>query len=268
MEEYIKWSEIANHIEGLEKGDTIYLVSDVTALALKALEAGDIFDGNVLLDGIIERIGTEGTLMVPTFSWDFCEGKLFDYRKTRSKTGALGNVALKRNDFKRTKHPIYSFAVWGKGKEELCAMENKDAWGSNTPFSYMYDHKGKGCILGLENTDGLTFKLHLEQVYGVPYRYSKEFTAPYIDENGVQSERTYSMNVRDYAMDPQYVRPQTVFSGVLRDLNVLRTQQINGEPVSVVLLRELAQIEEVEIRCNKCRNMYTYIGQSGEQGGK
>lgn len=261
VEEYIKWEHIVDRIERIEKGDTVYLVSDVTKLAYKALLKKDIYDGNILLEKLMDRIGTEGTLLVPTFNWDFCSGKGFDYKKTSSQTGALGNVALKRTDFKRTKHPIYSFAVWGKGQEELCVLENKDAWGSGTPFSYMQEHGGKGLIIGLENTHGLTSKLHIEQVVGVPYRYIKDFTAAYTDEKGNTSIRTYSMNVRDYEYDPQYVEPQTVFSGILRDLNVLHTQLINGEPISTVLLKELAQIEEVEIKCNKCRNMYTYKGQ-------
>lgn len=261
MAEYIKWQDIIEKIERIDEGDVIYLVSDVTRLALKALREKDSYDGNILLDKLIQRIGPEGTILVPTFNWDFCSGKGFDYYGTISQTGALGNIALKRKDFKRTKHPIYSFAVWGKGQKELCEMENIDAWGEGTPFSYMQDHRGKGLILGLENTHGLTSKLHNEQVFGVPYRYIKEFTAPYTDENGITDVRTYSMNVRDYDMDPQYVEPQTVFSQILRDLNVLHTQMINGEPVSTVLLQELAQVEEVEIKCNKCRNMYTYKGQ-------
>ena len=44
----------------------------------------------------------------------FCEGKDFDYKKTQSKCGLLSNIALKRDDFLRTKNPIYSFAVTGK----------------------------------------------------------------------------------------------------------------------------------------------------------
>ena len=259
--EYTKWEDIIGQIDRIDKGDVIYLVSDVTKLAFKALQQKDCHDGNVLLDKLIDRIGVEGTLLVPTFNWDFCSGKEFDYYKTGSQTGAMGNLALKRKDFKRTKHPIYSFAVWGKGQEELCAIDNKDAWGENTPFSYMQEHRGKGLIIGLNDTYGLTTKLHIEQVVGVPYRYIKEFTAPYTDENGITCEKTYSMNVRDYDMEPQYVEPQEVFSRVLRDLNVLHTQIINGEPVSTVLLQEMEQIERVEIICNKCRNLYTYKGQ-------
>lgn len=261
MSEYVFWKDIIANIDRIEEGDIIYLVSDVTALALKALSHKDVYDGNILLDSLIERIGPSGTLLIPTFNWDFCSGKEFNYLRTKSQTGALGNVALKRSDFRRTKHPIYSFAVWGKDQSLLCSLENKDAWGDGTPFSYLQENRGKAIILGLENTQGLTSKLHNEQVFGVPYRYVKDFTAPYTDESGITETRTYSMNVRDYDMDPQYVLPQTVFSRILRDLNVLHTQTINGEPVSTVLLHELAQVEEIEIKCNNCRNMYTYKGQ-------
>lgn len=265
MAEYIKWADLVNHIERINHGDIIYLVSDVTNLALRALQEKDRFDGNVLLDQLIDRIGPEGTLLIPTFNWDFCKGKGFDYRKTISQTGALGNTALKRNDFRRTQHPIYSFAVWGKDKELLCSMENTDAWGPGTPFSYMQENAAKALILGLENTHGVTSKLHIEQTVGVPYRYIKNFTASYTDADGNTTERTYSMNVRDYDLDPQYVEPQTVFSRILRDLNILHTQYINDIPVSTLLLKELEEVETIEIKCNKCRNMYTYKGQNDNE---
>ena len=61
VSEYIKWENIIDKIERIEKGDVIYLVSDVTKLALKALQNKDVYDGNILLDKLIERVGPEGT---------------------------------------------------------------------------------------------------------------------------------------------------------------------------------------------------------------
>ena len=41
----------------------------------------------------------------------------FDIEKSPSKTGTLGQLTLKRSDFSRTAHPIYSFSVFGKYKD-------------------------------------------------------------------------------------------------------------------------------------------------------
>ena len=43
-------------------------------------------------------VGKNGTIFIPTYNWDFCKGKTFHYKKTRSQSGSLGNIALKRKD--------------------------------------------------------------------------------------------------------------------------------------------------------------------------
>lgn len=83
-------------------------------------------------------VGAEGTLLFHTFFWSFCHGGTFDYDKTLGETGILSNRALKRLDFIRTQHPIYSFAVWGKDARYLAALNNVDAFAHDSPFEYMY----------------------------------------------------------------------------------------------------------------------------------
>ena len=112
----------------IEKGDVVLLTSDITDLFLQCQDNGEILDVNILLDHFKEAVGEEGTLLIPTYNWGFCQGKPFDYKKTPSKTGAIGNAALRRKDFIRTKHPIYSFAVWGKDADKLVAMDNIESW--------------------------------------------------------------------------------------------------------------------------------------------
>ena len=43
----------------------------------------------------------------------------------------------------------------------------------------------------------MTFYHHVEEVYGVDYRYHKEFYGEYEDLNGEITERKYSLFVRD-----------------------------------------------------------------------
>ena len=110
MSDYIKLRQLAGHL-GLGKGERIYVTSDVKSLLYGLMHNDDETDLNILIDGIIDIIGEEGSLVFPTFNWSFCSGEPFDYHKTAAKTGSLGKIALARDDFKRTKHSIYSFAV-------------------------------------------------------------------------------------------------------------------------------------------------------------
>ena len=134
--------------------------------------------------------------MIRTFSWDFCNKHFFDYNNTPSQTGALGNYALKREDFKRTKHPIYSWSVCGKYKKDLLALNNKESFGNGTPFEFILNHNGKLLTLGNIIGSSITMGHHWEKIANVPYRRDKIFEGEYIDENNVSSIRKYSMFVR------------------------------------------------------------------------
>ena len=95
----------------IKKNEIIFLSSDVSLIAYHEIENNSNFDGNIFLNIITEKIGDNGTLILPVYNWGFCKGLPFNYSTTPGKTGYIGNVALKRNDFIRTKHPIYSFVV-------------------------------------------------------------------------------------------------------------------------------------------------------------
>lgn len=45
-------------------------------------------DFNDFIDGLLEEVGSEGTVVFPCYNWDFCKGLAFDYRTTPSKTGS------------------------------------------------------------------------------------------------------------------------------------------------------------------------------------
>ena len=156
MSDYISYKKIPSVLK-IEKGDVILLTSDITDLFLQCQENGEIMDVNILLDNFQEAIGEEGTLLVPTYNWGFCQGKAFDYKKTPSKTGAIGNAALRRKDFTRTKHPIYSFAVWGKDAVKLAAMDNIESFGPDSPFAYLEQVDAKNVFIGASLRNSFTY---------------------------------------------------------------------------------------------------------------
>ncbi len=258
MGDYISYKQIIGEIDGIQKGDIVYLVSDILELGVVAKENGEKFDRNVFIDTLLEKVGPEGTVLIPTFNWGFCKGETFDIRKTVSRTGALGNAAIRRDDFKRTKHPIYSFMVWGKDTEKLTGMDPKDGFGPGSIFEYMHRENAKALVVGLHTMAGLTFCHYVEQAVGVPFRYVKDFTAEYIDEEGNSSLKTYSMCVRDLDMDPQYVDDFRPLGNILEALNVSVNYEFNGIEFHVVDLVNMYKVEEIDILVNDSRNMYVY----------
>lgn len=186
---------------GIKKGEILDIASDLTIFIYYCKKNNIIFNPDELIDSLKDIVTSKGTIMIRTFNWDFCKGVPFDVKNTPSKVGQLGNVALDRNDFKRTKHPLYSWAVWGKYTNELCNLNNISGFGENSPFEFLYKKNGLQVTIGNTSVVGLTQIHYCEYLARVPYRKNKIFTGMYIDENAIKTERKYSMLVRPLNVD-------------------------------------------------------------------
>ena len=260
MDKYIPIRELASHFK-LNKGDNVFVTSDVKALLYDCIQHGDETDIQIIIDGIIDIIGPEGTLVFPTFNWAFCRGEAYDHYKTPCKTGSLGKEALKRPDFRRTKHPIYSFAVWGKGQEEMCAIDNHSSFGIDSPFTYMMEHNFRNLFIDKDLQHSFVFVHYVEETVGpVPYRYLKDFTADYTDDKGHTRKATYSMNVRDLGLDVENViyayEPEFIEKGVMQRFF------INDLEYKIIELKEAFPIIAEDVRHNRSRRLCTYVGQN------
>ena len=255
----IKYTDIASLLD-INRGDILVISSDIRRLFWNEMEVtGALPDIDILIDSFKEKVGEEGTLLFPTFTWKFCKGETYDYHKTKGEVGTLGNAALKRKDFKRTKHPIYSFMVWGKYQKGLCSLENEDSWGVGSPFDFLYQNKAKWLLFDITLDQGYTFVHHVEQLGNVPFRYQKSFTAKYIDDSNRVSERTYSMFVRDLDIDAQQGFAE--MEEELVGLGIEKQSTINGIVYSIVDVKSSLQPILDDILNNKSRKLYKYKGQ-------
>lgn len=256
--------DFLKELSWIGKGDFLYVVSDMLELAKVTREQGAHFKADDLIDALQELVGEEGTIVFPTFNWDFCKGVAFDYYKTPSRTGALTKAALKRKDFRRTAHPIYSFAVWGKESDRLMENASVDCFGPGTIFEYMYEVDAKGISIGIPILEGLTYVHHVEQMVGVPYRYHKEFTAQYTDADGVCSERTYRMYVRDLVKDPQYRDFFRPLEEKMMEQGTIIRRDYEGVPFVYCKIRDVDAAAREDIIENDSRCLYYYHGQRKE----
>jgi aminoglycoside 3-N-acetyltransferase len=149
------------------------------------------------LELLIKNLGPDYTIVIPTFNWGFCNKVDYDFKNTKSETGIFSQAALISNGFKRTRHPIYSFAVYGKQTDKFLGLANKKSFGENSPFELLYEYDFYFLAIDVSFNNSFTYAHHVEQIYDVPYRFEKDFVSNYVDENGKKEERIYSMFVRD-----------------------------------------------------------------------
>ena len=261
MSDYIKLRELASHL-GLKKGDRVYVTSDVKGLLYTLMRHEDETDLNILIDGIIDIIGEDGTLVFPTFNWSFCGGTPFDYYKTPAKTGSLCKIAMARSDFRRTKHPIYSFTAWGKDTDDLCALTNKSSFGADSPFAYMVEQGYRNLFIDKELEHSYVFVHYAEQSVGNlhdDYRYLKDFTGEYTDENGVTTTRTYDMNVR--ALDKDVTNVIYAFEDEFIEKGIMKRFYVNDLEYKIIELAKAHPILQEDVRHNRSRRICSYIGQ-------
>lgn len=259
MFSYIPLADYSKQLS-IKEGEHIFISSDAKTLMLDALENDAPMDLNLFIDGLINAVGNNGTIVFPTYNWDFCRGKPFHYQKTLCKTGALGTLALKRKDFRRTRHPIYSFAVYGQYQKDLCAMKNTDSFGGDSPFSFMHNHNFINYIIDVPFHDCFTFLHYVEEVSGVvSYRYMKDFTADYTYDDNITEQRTYSMFVRDLDKNVESTVDPIEADFLMKDVEL--KFKVNNSEIKRVDLAKAFPIVLNDILHNNARKLCRFKGQ-------
>lgn len=176
---------------GVIKGDVLMVHSSFSPIKF-------FFDSpKAFLEEILNYLGPGGTLLIPAFNFtSWPNTHYFDILETASKMGIITESARMRTDGFRTKHPIYSFIVFGKLQKEFMACDDKEAFGDNSVFSLF--HKLNGHIMSVALSFNSSFSLHhyVERKAGITYRRIKEFSGIYVDIDRIPQLKTYSMFVR------------------------------------------------------------------------
>lgn len=180
---------------GIAPGDTIFVHSAYSTLS--RVEGGVEGGPQTVIDAILELVGPQGTLIMPTFNYDFLRGTPWDIRTTPSQMGVLTEVVRNDPRAKRMFHAIYSMAAIGRHADELAAHQSSDCFGETTIFRKFREWDAKILILGLPYSKSITFLHHCEQAAGVDYRFLKDFKGTAIDSQGKPHDVSYTMFVRD-----------------------------------------------------------------------
>lgn len=191
LHDYIPYLKVPEKLN-IQKGEVVVVSSNIIRFAHIAQRHEGEFDAHLFIDKLQEIIGQEGTLVFHAFNFNLKSGATFDIKNTLPEaTGSLSLAAFRRDDFKRTKHPLHSFLVWGKHADYLAKLNNKSSFGVDSPFTFFKEQKAKKISIDLDLVSTLTFTHYVEELEKVNYRYWRKFQMKYIDEDGTNSIKEY-----------------------------------------------------------------------------
>ncbi|TLD83465.1 acetyltransferase [Helicobacter sp. MIT 11-5569] len=212
---------------GVQRGDSICVHTEIWRFGI-ALQSKETFN-KAILDIFVKICGDEGNVLIPTFTYSFCENKIFDVCNTPSKVGMLGDFFLK-NGAIRTHCPIFSFAIKGKLAKELCQISN-EALGKDSIFDKMLHLNSKILTFGNQYL-GYTFVHFVESVANVPYRFDKTFSGILKDELGLESQKSVVYKVRH--LDQDSILDYVKIAHFLKDLGILKVMEFGGGDIGVM----------------------------------
>jgi aminoglycoside N3'-acetyltransferase len=160
---------------GLRRDDTLYLASDVTRMALRARSAGERFSVDSWIDSFLHAM-PDGTLVVPAFTDDLCDGDRFDPATSKPTTGAVSKRVMERPDVRRTNDPLHSVFVMGSRIDEIVALDDASTFGPNSIFGHLVRSDARMLIVDVDFQYSFTFIHHFEETLGVRYRRHVERT--------------------------------------------------------------------------------------------
>lgn len=251
MNEQVKFYNSLFENLDISKGDILLVATDLKKIIRNFLRNKIKFDADIFIDYLKNIVGDEGTILFPTYNFDFCNGVNFDYYQTESKMGFITNIALGRNDFVRTQHPIYSFAVFGKYSDDFFNLNNKEAFGNDSPFVLLYKLKGKMLLVDVDYQNSFTFVHYIEQQENVNYRFHKDFDALYTDKNGSTENRIYSMFVRKNNIRTN-VNP---IGEILEKINVSKYFKVDNVEIKLIDLFNSYDVIAEDIINNDAQNL-------------
>lgn len=126
-----------------------------------------------------ERLGEDGTLLMPTFPFqgrqrdyaDRCDS--FDVHKTPSQAGLVTEVFRRMPGVVRSLHPTHPIAGWGRHAGDLLAAHHLGtAFGPNSPMYRLREYGG--LVVGVGTRPGETFTiLHVpEELHPTTWAYA------------------------------------------------------------------------------------------------
>ena len=226
------------HELGVRPGDVVMLHSALSSFGY--VEGG----ADAVIDGILETVGAEGTLVVPSFpstGWMYDSIKsypLFDMRTVPTKAGRVAETVRLRPDSLRSLEPWGAVAAIGKHAAYVTRdePESDDCCGALSPWGKLVELNAQIVLAGV-GLGSCTLMHTLESLADTPYGLTRR-RLPWRVVNFEGQEITRSQRSHSKGVPRAY----TLIEPVLLECGVLEIGAIGDSGVRVVRARDLIDI--------------------------
>lgn len=175
----------------LNNYDIVYVAS-----AGFALYWDNMFDKKLIK--VLKNIMKGKTIIMPTFSFDFCDKGVYSVNDSTTFCGLICERFRKEKDVVRTCFsPMHNVSIWGKLKDYFNEKEYISSFGENSIFRDMDNFKCGVLLVDCSFDDGVPFVHCLENKYKSNYRSEKVFKGKIIQSNGVPIDYVYKRESRN-----------------------------------------------------------------------
>lgn len=159
---------------GVTSGDVVFVQSSLGMLG-RPEDASNIEEVCDLLDQALHNVvGETGTIVVPTYTYSFCEGKSFNPVSTPSTIGPFAEFYRQKPDTTRSSDPIFSVAAAGPCTSDIILGLPQDCFGLDSVYDRLCALDAIIVTVGL-GMEYATFRHHAEQMARIPSRFLKAF---------------------------------------------------------------------------------------------
>ncbi len=140
---------------GVKRGMDVMVHSSLSAIGY--VEGG----ADTVIDALLEAIGEEGTLMMPSFNHRGAQ--VYNPLTTPTTNGAIPDALWRRKEAARSLHPTHAVAAIGpKAAEYCCEHLEKGIWAQDSPIGKLVH--GGGYILAIGTTHVTSTAYHVAEM--------------------------------------------------------------------------------------------------------
>ena len=231
---------------GIQKGDCVLVHSNLGFFGKLESAKSSTEYCNAFFESIMEIIGANGTLIVPTFTYSLCWNQIFDVENTKtSDCGMFAEFVRNIPETIRSKDGIHSVAAIGTDAKFLTEKAPEHSFGKNSFWERFLNKNGKICRFNL-NADFNTFIHYVEKELDVSYRFDKKFTGTMIVNNKKIQKTNYHF-VRDLD-DANTIPDLSKLENTMEKMNMVKKINLGKGQIICMYAKDVFQTIKNEIQ--------------------
>jgi len=229
---------------GLKNGDKIFIHSNIGFFGkLKDANDSSKYYEN-FKTAIFEIIGSEGTLVVPTFTYSFMNDEIFDIEKSPTACGIFSEMVRKDTNGIRSNDPNFSVSAIGMDSNFFTDNLPNHSFDLNSFWDRFLQKNGKICNFNFDS--GSTFFHFVEKTLNVSYRYDKKFSGKVITNQKIRDVAWFHF-VFDHEKKHHWPNFDK-FSKKTKDLDLVKTANLGKGQITCIPARETFDLIKNELK--------------------